>query len=309
MAGKPRLLPLGLVAVLLAFLSAPGPVSAQQVVFETTTAYHHIRVLDQAGFRVLSFDGTTESRVSLRDPSSGHFEYTEYFHLPWLWNTGVTSVLMVGLGGASTQRAFERDYPTMLIETVEIDPAVLAVATEYFHFKPSSRQRVHISDGRVYLRRTDKTYDAILMDAYTENRYGSSLPQHLVTKEFFELTHRRLSTNGVLAYNVIGDLRGWRTDLLGAMYKTLKTVYPQVYLFPVGETHNVMVIATKSASRSDLTLLRQRAEMLVRQGRVLLPTFRQRVGAWRAEPPPTVQRAPILTDDFAPVEGLMPSSQ
>jgi spermidine synthase len=204
------------------FLVWPGVGRAAEVVFEATTAYHHIRVLDQAGFRVLSFDGTTESRMSLREPWSGHFEYTEYFHLPWLWNTGMTSVLMVGLGGASTQRAFERYYPTLTIETVEIDPVVLAVATEHFHFQQSARQRVHIDDGRVFLRRSERTFDAILMDAYTENKYGSSLPQHLVTKEFFELAHRHLTTNGVLAYNVIGNLRGYRTDLLGAMYKTLK---------------------------------------------------------------------------------------
>lgn len=278
---------------------------AEEVMFETTTAYHHVRVIDQEDFRTLSFDGTTESRMSLRNPLSGHFEYTEFFHMPWLWNTQMNTVLMVGLGGASTQRAFQNYYPALSIETVEIDPVVLAVAREYFYFNESPRQRVHLEDGRVFLRRTRQQYDAILMDAYTENRYGSFLPQHLVTKEFFELARARLTTNGVLAYNVIGNLRGWRTDLLGAIYQTLRSVFPQVYLFPATESHNVVLLATQSKLPANLSLLQQRATVLLRQRRVTLPTFWTRLSAFQTEAPRTAARAPILTDDHAPVEGLL----
>jgi spermidine synthase len=164
---------------------------------------------------------------------------------------------------------------------------------------------VHLEDGRVFLRRAQKQYDVILMDAYTENRYGSFLPQHLVTKEFFEVVKARLTTNGVLAYNVIGNLRGWRTDLLGAMYKTLKSVFPQVYLFPAAESHNVVLVATQSKLPATLPLLQQRATVLLRQRRVTLPTFGTRLSAFQATAPLTAARAPILTDDYAPVEGLL----
>ena len=292
-------------ALMFSFLAWSTLISARaQVVFETTTAHHHVRVFDQQGVRMLSFDGSMETRMSLRDPLSGHFEYTEFFHLPWLWNTQMNRVLIVGLGGASTQRAFEHYYPNLSIETVEIDPVVVFVATEFFHFKQSPRQRVHLGDGRLFLRRTQTKYDAILMDAYTANRYGSFLPQHLVTKEFFELASARLTTNGVLAYNVIGSLQGLRADLLGALYKTLKAVFPQVYLFPASESQNVVLIATKSAPR-DFNFLQQRAMILIHQRRVTLPTLRARLYALRADPPATASRAQILTDDFAPVEGLL----
>src|SRR5262249_45707428 len=175
------------------------------------------RVLDQMGVRTLSFDGSSETRMSLLNPRAGHFEYTEYFHMCWLWNTQMTRVLMVGLGGASTQRSFEFYYPDLNLETVELDPTVLFVATQFFYFQQSDRQRVQIADGRVFLNRSPDRYDAIFMDAYTEGRYGSSLPQHLATKEFFVLVREHLTTNGVLAYNLISNLGGWRTDLLGAM--------------------------------------------------------------------------------------------
>ncbi|MEW6304724.1 MAG: spermidine synthase, partial [Verrucomicrobiota bacterium] len=98
------------------------------VVFETTSPYHNIRVIDDRGIRTLSFDGSMETRMSLQQPLLGQFEYTEYFHMPWLWNRNITNVLMMGLGGASIQRSYRYYYPKVKIETVEIDSTVLEVA-------------------------------------------------------------------------------------------------------------------------------------------------------------------------------------
>jgi spermidine synthase len=276
-----------------------------QVIYENTSPYHHIRVIDQQGVRLLSFDGSMETKMSLQNPLTGHFQYTEFFQMPWLWHARMSNVLMVGLGGASTQRAYAHYYPEVTVETVEIDPAVRRVARDYFHFEESPRQRVHLSDGRVFLRRTTNQYDAILMDAYVENRYGSFLPQHLVTKEFFTLASTRLTTHGVLAYNVIGNVRGWRADLLGAVYQTMKTVFPHVYLFVATDSQNVVLIATKTAAGADFNLLQQRAAFLIQSGRVRLPTFRERLYSFREGPPATAARSPVLTDDYAPVDGLL----
>ena len=289
--------------VLMGFL-AESLAGQAVTVFETTSAYHHIQVVDQDGMRTLSFDASTETRMSLADPLKGHFEYTEYFHMPWLWNQRLTNVLMIGLGGGSTQRAYEHWYPDVTIETVEIDPAVAQVAKRYFNFKETPTQRVQISDGRVFLRRNSTRYGAILVDAYVSNRYGSSIPYHLATKEFFELAARHLSTNGVLAYNVIGTMQGWQADLMGAMFKTMKAVFPQVYFFPAKGSHNVVVVGTMSAERFTLASLQQRAAALVGSKRVTMPNFSNRVNAFRAEPPPNHARCPMLTDDYAPVDGL-----
>ena len=85
----------------LAILAPERPVQAV-IVYEVTSPYHHIRVIDQQGLRTLSFDNSMETRMSLVNPLQGHFEYTEFFHLPWLWSPEMTNVLMIGLGGGST---------------------------------------------------------------------------------------------------------------------------------------------------------------------------------------------------------------
>ena len=278
-----------------------------EVVFEHTSAYHHIRVVDEAGMRTLSFDGSAETRMSIKDPLQGHFEYTESFHMPWLW-ANLSNVLAIGLGGGSTQRAYQRYCPAVSVETVEIDPAVVEVARNYFFVKESARHRIHVSDGRVFLRRSTNRYDAILMDAYTENRYGSFLPQHMVTKEFFQIASDHLATNGVLAYNVIGQIQGMRADLLGAIHRTLKSVFPEVYLFPAADSMNVVLVASKSRVKYTAVVAEQRAAWLLQHQRVSLPTFLQRVRAFRADVPVSWSGAPVLTDDFSPIEGLLTQS-
>jgi spermidine synthase len=274
------------------------------LVYEVTSPYHHIRVVDEAGMRTLYFDAGMETRMSLKNGLEGHFDYIDYFHMPWLWNTQITNVLMIGLGGGSAQRAFQHYYPDVAFRTVEIDPTVERVAQEYFNVRESETHKIEVSDGRVFLRRSSAHYDVILLDAYVSDRYGSSIPQHLATKEFFELARDHLTTNGVVAYNVIGTLYGWHADIIGAIYKTLNAVFPQVYLFPSTTSMNVVLIATRSPFKTNLQGVRWRAAQMVDSKRIALPGFRQRVESFQDTPPVSSFRSPILTDDFAPVEGL-----
>jgi spermidine synthase len=285
-------------------LTAYSLSAAPTLVYETTSPYHHIRVIDEGGLRSLCFDDATESRISLQDPLKGHFEYTEYFHMAWLWNARITNVLMVGLGGGSAQRSFVRYHPGVMIETVEIDPMVVQVARDYFGFQESEAQRVRVEDGRVSLRRSTARRDLIILDAYVSGRYGSSIPQHLATKEFFELVREHLTTNGVVAYNVIGSMSGWHADIVGAIFRTLKTVFPQVYIFQARTSINLVLVATRSPLKIDVTTLRQRADFLARTGIIAIPGFRERLENFQYQEPASAGRSPVLTDDYAPVEGL-----
>ena len=280
-----------------------------EVIFDRISAYHHIQVIDEGGMRRLSFNGSWETRMSLADPLKGHFEYTEYFQMPWIWNPNIHRVLMAGLGGGSTQRAYQHYYPNVLVDTVEIDPVVVAVAKAYFHVTETPRLRIHTNDARVFLRRTTNTYDVILMDAYSTTRYGSSLPAHLTTKEFFTMAKARLNTNGVLAYNVIGQIRGYRAGVVGALYRTMKAVFPQVYMFPANESQNVVLLATRSPVYFTPARVQQEAATLLRSGAVTFPTFYLRSRNVIAAPPPGAAHSRVLTDDYAPIESLLQGRQ
>jgi hypothetical protein len=77
-----------------------------------------------------------------------------------------------------------------------------------------------------------------------------------------------------------------------------------VYLFPAHTSQNIVVVATRSAVRSDLFTLRQRAASLIQTRRATLPTFLERLDSFQAQAPLSAARSPVLTDDYAPVEGL-----
>src|SRR5882762_2195979 len=238
------------------------------IVFEASSPYHQVQVIDENGMRMLSFNGTRETRMSLTNPLQGHFEYTEYFHMPWVWNPDIRRVLMLGLGGGSIQRAYQHYYTNVTAETVEIDPMVIKVAKEYFKVQETPALKIRNQDGRVYLNRTSDKYDLIIMDAYTSGRYGSSIPPHLTTREFFALASAHLTTNGVLAYNVIGQMQGFRADFIGAVYRTMHELFPQVYAFPAQSSMNVVLVATMSPARFDHPRVQREGAELVRTGKV-----------------------------------------
>src|SRR5262245_32012735 len=103
----------------LALLTIP---SRAAIIFEKLSPYHNVQVIDESGIRTLSFNGTHETRMSIVNPLEGHFEYTEFFHSAWIWNRDLKNVLMIGLGGGSTQRSFLHYYTNVLVDTVELDP-------------------------------------------------------------------------------------------------------------------------------------------------------------------------------------------
>ena len=286
-------------------VSSSGASTQLEILFETTTPYHHIQVIDRNGMRTLHFDNSSQSRISLEDPLQGQFEYTEYFHMPWLWNPKIKTVLLMGLGGSSIQRAYQAYHPEVETLTVELDPKVVEIARDYFGFKETEKMKVVIGDGRQHLRRTRKTYDLIILDAYTANRYGSYIPYSLTSREFFALARDHLNDQGILAYNVIGSVRGRTKNIVGAIYKTLKTSFSHVYLFPAIGSTNVVLIATTYEKKVTLPQLRARIWELTAQQETSFPRYETRLKRYRYRAPSSAARSNILTDDFAPVDGLL----
>ena len=283
------ILPIIFISIILT--NANADVSRKDVIHEETSVYHHILIADVDGIRILSFDGSQESKMSLDDPLKGHFEYTEYFQMPFLWDNHLERVLMVGLGGGSTQRAYQHFYPDVQVDTVELDPAVKRVAEEYFGVEETENHTINVMDGRVFLRRTKTQYDVIVMDAYTSNRYGSFIPYHLATKEFFQIASDHLTRDGVLCYNVIGQINGWRADIVGSLYNTLKEVFPQVYMFPAQDSQNVVMVATKSGQMFTPKMIKNECEELISKGKVKNLRFRKLIHSFVNYQPSTANRS------------------
>jgi len=212
------------------------------VVYETSTPYQSLRVVDSRNVRRLFLDGDAHSAMDLVDPQRHVFDYTRYFHLPFLFNGDVENVLFIGGGGFTGPKRFLADYD-VAVDVIEQDPDVVDTARTFFDVEASDRLTVHVGDGRQFLQETDRTYDLIILDAFEAGRE----PSRLTTVEFLQLARNRLSGNGVLFANLVSAPNGPLSGFYRAECKTLASVFPRVYSFPTGGSflpQNIEVVAT-----------------------------------------------------------------
>jgi len=273
--------------------------AAAKTLYEKDSHYHHIVVTEQDGLRTLWFDRLRQSAIDLKDPDRMVFHYTQYLHLAMVFHDNPTRALFVGLGGGSAPRRFHRDYPALFIDAAELDPEVVNVAKRYFLFEESERLKVQAVDGRIFLHKTPHRYDMIVLDAY----YADAIPFHLATREFMQELKRTLTPNGIVVSNIIGSVRGADSKLFRSILKTLESEFAQTYVFPVEEVANIIVIATQQKERLGKQEVMRRAHRLEQERQVHLPI--ERFAHTYVLDRIPMDDVPVLTDDYAPIDGLL----
>jgi hypothetical protein len=214
----------------------------------------------------------------------------------------VYRVLFVGGGGFSGPKKFLRDYPNAEVDVVEIDPDVILAARRYFHVNETPRLTIYNQDGRTYITHTQTKYDLIVLDAYTK----TYVPFHLLTEEFFELLHDRLTEDGVIVSNLIASFVGDTSDLFWAEYKTVARVFPKLYVFRTSErgsgwVQNIILVATRDDGVLTQDEIAQRGAMVPSVDSEELEGFADDL--W--DEIPNTGDLPLLTDDYSPVEMLL----
>jgi len=229
--------------------------------YDRESRYYRIRVVDypDRGRRCLFFSRSRgiQSSMVLADPSRLDLRYSQAMVAALAMGEAPKDVLLVGLGGASIPKFLQKEFPDLRLDIVELDPAVVQVCQDYFEFHGSPNVRVIVMDGRMYLKRVEKTYDVILLDAYAADH----VPFHLTTLEFVNLVKSRLKPGGIVASNLWE--RSFNRFYLAEL-KTYQAAFPQVYLLPAGQSGNIIVFGTLSqtpVTRKDWVL---RAEEMVR---------------------------------------------
>lgn len=296
----------GTAAAIAAVVGIAGavPPDGPDVVYARDTVYHRITVSDEGDVRYLKLDRYWQSARDRSAPLRTVFAYTDYLHLALVFHPEIHGVLFVGMGGGTAPSRFYHDYPGARIDVVEIDPGVVETARRYFALPSGPRLAVHVQDGRLWLRRTSNRYDLIVLDAYLID----TIPFHLATREFYEEATTRLTPGGVVASNVIGAIRGPQSRLFRAIYKTFATVFPCVYVFPVGGgpsdvLQNIILVGTAGPRLGRAEVL-ARAAQEVRRGRVHIDGFVRDAGDLYGGPIET-RDVPLLTDDYAPTDILI----
>ena len=279
--------------------NAYGLTTAGNTVYQTQTPYQELEVTDDDGVRTMYLDGAPQSAMYLPNSTEYVFDYTSYFHLGVLMQEDVDRVLFIGGGGFSGPKRFLDEYPDAQVDVVELDPAVIRVAKEYFNVEETERMTIYNEDGRTFLEDTDKTYDLIVLDAYRKDR----VPFHMTTVQFMELAATKLDEDGALVANVIAARKGSGSQFYRAEFKTMDAAFPSVYSFPTSDTtvlQNIELVATKNPQGFTEAELRE----LNRQRDVGLDLSTE-IGQYRNASDVPTDDVPVLRDDKAPVDRLL----
>ncbi len=108
-------------------------------------------------------------------------------------------ILVLGAGGFTLSHR----EPDNRYTYVDIDPAIRAIAEKEFLKEPIRGDFV-VDDARRFVAATDRRFDAVVVDVFSSH---TSIPSHLVTREFWRDARRALTADGVLLANLILDPR------------------------------------------------------------------------------------------------------
>jgi spermidine synthase len=178
------------------------------ILHDQISPLHHIRIIKEAGQIQFYFvdpgsgalDGPM-SRIEIERPLRLLAGYTQSAMLTLLWNPTPARVCLLGMAGGRLSLLLYHSFADIVIDNVDIDPAIIPIAQAYFGIRFDDRQRIAIQDARAFLRaNASQIYDSIVMDAF---RDASDELDHLATRQFYQVCKRRLAPSGVLCINIL----------------------------------------------------------------------------------------------------------
>ncbi|MHC4469506.1 MAG: fused MFS/spermidine synthase [Planctomycetota bacterium] len=256
--------------------SATGPAPDGRLVFRGDTPFQRVEVVELPGEWRLLLDGCVQTRRIEQEDGGSWWGYAETFSLLPGYRPEARSLLVLGLGGGAVIPLLAAEE--YRVTAVEIDPVVVDVARRWFGtLRPGDE--VHAEDARPFVRRESREWDLVALDVCSSDL----MPEHLVTREFFEDLRRVMAPGAVLGMNSICP-RGGQAE--ASMHRTLEQVFEHVEAFalmPEARITNVFFFASDSrlelpwVYEGDVEPLRVRPE-----GGIVLTDQRNPVNHWNA---------------------------
>ena len=160
----------------------------------------------------------------------------EKIHYPLCQLEKIKNVLVVSGGLGETMVEVSKYHPKH-IDYVELDPYLTGAAQDLGFIKKSPFLAIRNTDGRSFIKTTDKKYDAIIIDLPDPDTFQIN---RFFTSEFFSLAKRALAKDGILSFglkyspNYISEVRKKK---LSVIYSTALLHFQNVMVLPGGKAY------------------------------------------------------------------------
>lgn len=237
----------------LVFWSMSPDRSLGRLEHEETSAYSRIRVRRDGDVRALTFvrdngQEAVQSRINLTAPHTLMSPYARGMFASYLYQPQPRRILIVGLGGGAMVHFLTHHEPQAQIDAVEIDPAVVRLAGEYFGVRPGGNVRVHTADAVAFIESSADRYDLILMDAFLRPSGGTDptgVPAQMKTLAFLTRLKQTLAPGGVAAFNINEHAT------MAADIAAVRTAFGNAAIYRCPPSANKVIIATGGAPATD----------------------------------------------------------
>lgn len=182
----------------------------------TSSPYNpDIRVIREWGGYKLLVNGSRQSGPYIKMLWEKAFRA---FHLHERKNT--QSILVLGIGGGTVIEILSKRYPSASITAVDIDPAIISIAKDYFRLDRIPQLRIVRADAKAFS--SAKQFDLIIVDLFI----GREIPAIVSQSTFYERLKKMLSPHGIIILNFLRELEYQNKS--NTLFDVLKRIFSDV---------------------------------------------------------------------------------
>ncbi|MCH8156776.1 MAG: fused MFS/spermidine synthase [Nitrospinae bacterium] len=195
----------------------------------------------ESGARTLYMNGFSTATVSDSIGGSAYMQAMGF--VPMVLHPDPKRALVICFGTGNTTNAVSL-FPGVEVDAVEIDRNVLSFAHLFAKWnrnvldKPNVR--MHVQDGRTFMRWTQNKYDVITLEPMSPVQAGTV---NLYSREFYQLAADRLNAGGLMMQWLPLHLVG--PDDARSIVKTFQEVFPHTSVWNSFLTRIVLLVGSK----------------------------------------------------------------
>lgn len=204
---------------------------SRKVIFEIQTKLDTYEVVDEVytGRKSrLLYGGalkTAQSGIPLDDQDKMLFEYNQRL-VELALDLKPRTILLIGGGVYTLASYLSKKMPKTHLDIIEPDGALDDIAAKYFKYQAQDSVCIIHDFGLSYLIKNKKKYDLIIIDAYSDQK----IPSEVISQKFAKLAAKSLNKDGLLAANVISDIRS--NSVISSFHAAYKKYFKYFKVFP-----------------------------------------------------------------------------